>query len=229
MGGNLSCCKLDVNTLAVATLKQGLEGVRRKMKDHPELWLTIKELDLKDDGNASFNSTKFCFEGVRVRADIELVGSTAEIVAEIGPQAALKLLDMVGVSTASKGELAGKEFSSGSQKQKQKLVSNSTSLIEVKERHAPSTNRVGGGSGTWTGGSEHKSFEVLITVNMFRELGEGDVGIEIKGLGTSFTAAQAALENESTRKNIEIALSKMATEVIKTKISEKLEQFKPAQ
>jgi len=198
------------------------------MKDHPELWVTIKELILKDNGDMAFTATKFCLQGLRVRVNVELIGPTAEIVEEIGSQAALKLLDKVGVSSAGMGEFAGKEFSSrGSSKQK--LVPNSISLIEVKERPVPTTNRVGGGSGKWTGGSEHKSFEVLVTMNMARELGDDEeVVVEVNDFDTSYAPAKATLENQTIRKNIETALSSKATEVINSKINKKLEQFKPA-
>lgn len=87
MGASLKVpCHLSCRTnssdaaslISLAVVKELIEGVRCKVNDLPEIYLTVKKLELQEGGVISFTPSNFTLEGVKMELFLEFVGSLAQ-------------------------------------------------------------------------------------------------------------------------------------------------------
>jgi len=220
MGNNAVCCEATVPVFTLSLFKEQLEGSRKKMKEEkPEVWVTLKEIVLKDDAQSSFSPAKFQLQGITVEAEVSITGSNLQIVQEMGSETALKLMDKVGVSASTKrvgSEFNGKLPSGNNQK-----VAGSTSLIEARERPVEGPERVAVGSGGWEKGEEEKVFDVKAMFTMTKELGEDEVNVHVRDLESGVNGMRTSIQSETIRKHIEGALTKRAGEIVAQQVKDR--------
>lgn len=199
---------------------------RRRMRDKPEVWVSLLELTMKDDSVPSFLPSKFVLKGLRAKCKVELAGTNAQIIQELGQDLALKIMEKVDIgkklSLTKKGaselfgKLQGMDLEPGSPSKP--LSPNSTSLIEVKER-APVLDRLGTGKGEWDRGTQKKQFEVLAEFNLSRELGDDQVEVTLHQIEMQKKSmkSKSILLSENLDKYITELLSQRSTDVLAQK------------
>lgn len=202
---------------------------RKKMREKPpEVWVSLVELTMQDNSVPSFLPSKFVLKGLRAKCKVELAGTNAQIIQELGQDLALKIMEKVDIgkklSLTKKGasELFGKlqarmdadEANSPSKP----LSPSSTSLIEVKER-APIIDRLGSGKGEWDRGTQKKQFEVTASFNLSRELGDDQVEVTLHQIEMQKknSKSKSILQSENLDKYIIEVLSQRATDVLAQK------------
>jgi hypothetical protein len=64
--------------ISLAVVKELIEGVRCKLNELPEIYLTIQKLDLQEGGVISFTPSNFALKGLKMELFLEFVGSMAQ-------------------------------------------------------------------------------------------------------------------------------------------------------
>jgi len=203
--------------MSVLSLEEKMtRGSRRQIrpgdKDQAEVWVCISELLPKEGTPSSFSPNTFYLKGLVARSQIEIIGRTALIVKEIGQEAALKLLDKVGVGSLKRknSELDGVVLPLNP---KPKVTSNLESLIEVKEKHIDhGQERVCIGTGSWDTGCDSKVFDIFATVDLRREEGE-EVKIKVHHLDAMVGDSKVVVRSDGLQRSIEVMLRMLAAEV----------------
>jgi len=199
--------------LTAQQLKEALEGDKRLTKDRPEIWVTIKEVVMKDD-QMKINLAKFSLQGVKVNVEVKIMGTDSQIVHEIGSEAALKLMDRVGVSANLKrpSEYNGKAPSALSPN-KEKIE---RSLLPIKERSVvpDSQDKVASGSGSWDE-PDAKSFHLSTYANLIKEADEDQVVAEVKTLEALVRGRYSSVASDALEKQLAKALGERTTEFVK--------------
>mmetsp|Transcript_38436 Transcript_38436/g.99478 ORF Transcript_38436/g.99478 Transcript_38436/m.99478 type:complete len:225 (+) Transcript_38436:46-720(+) len=213
--GNVSlCCESSAQAYTYHQLKDVLEAAPRKRvkEDKPEVWITIKQIDFREEPACELSLGKFSTQECDCTLSMSIVGSNLQIVQELGSETALKIMDKVGVVGSTKrggSELMGKLPSDRTQK------ASSTSLIEMKEKPRLSLpEKVGAGSGGWEKGEEAKTFEIFVKITLTKNEGDEQVQATVASMQTIVHNARIALNSETLRKHALAALCKIATDVV---------------
>jgi hypothetical protein len=206
----------------MSSLKEGLIGTRRQMRvGKPDVFITINELLLQDDGD--FSAAQFSLKDLKVRCSVEVIGSNFEIVQELGSELALKLVDKVRMSSmpstgrdSKNSELLGAREAATSPTSKAKILGDQAhSIIQMKERDAPVADRISGGTGDWDKTKETKAFDVEAVMDMCREIGDMQVAVEVRNIeAMGGKGKREPVRNKSFAKYLKDALSQRLTEIL---------------
>mmetsp|Transcript_6129 Transcript_6129/g.11311 ORF Transcript_6129/g.11311 Transcript_6129/m.11311 type:complete len:237 (-) Transcript_6129:39-749(-) len=224
MGNSLTCCEFNVTQMSFKLLKEKMEGQRRQMRSKPDVFVTINEMTMKEGGQITFSPQKFTLKGLTADCTVEIIGSNAQIVQELGSEMALRLMEKVSIGPNSRtaSELTGRVGNAAADAKK-KVLGEGTSLINVKEREHPTTDRLSG-SGDWDKGQETKRFAVIVTFSMSKDIGEEEVAVKIDDIDTTVKSVRSALRSENVKRYVQEILSAKASEVVTRKAKQKWEE-----
>mmetsp|Transcript_102795 Transcript_102795/g.331674 ORF Transcript_102795/g.331674 Transcript_102795/m.331674 type:complete len:223 (+) Transcript_102795:224-892(+) len=201
--------------MSMRVLKQRMEGERRRVNRRPEVYLTVRELALQDDGAITFSTREFSLSGLRVHALVEITGTHAQIARDLGQEAASRLWKKATGLVRSK---PGPAAPAGE------------AATLVGKRSDPAAEAEAG-----QGGPAVQTCVVELTLSVSKEAGEERVRARIKDLEvgentfTSKATAKRALGNARVRAMIEAGISKVVRHALSKKLNKaKANAFKKA-
>jgi len=213
--GSAWCCSKEPASVSLQVLKDRLENSRRRMRDAPQVWVVIQKFAPQDVLETTITASKFCLEGLQMRASIEISGSYQQIVKEIGAEAALKLMDRVQVAPTRMNSEIAKDVS----KLKEKSDS-ANSLIQMKDRSQDKgPDRIGVGKGGSWENNETKIFDVHVVLNMYRDSSQDAVRVSVSNLQAEIPAndgdiQKVPLQSNDLRRLIEDACRDQAHDIL---------------
>jgi hypothetical protein len=199
--------------MSMLMLKRKMEGERRKVNSRPEVYITVREFVLRDEGSISFSTQEFSLNGLRVNALVEIVGTQKQIAKELGQEAASRLLKKASSWVSKK-----KDKKSSSKSEKATLVGKKA-IPDIEEDGPQDT------------GAEDEVVQtclVELVLNVFKEASDEKVSVKISDLSvgentfTSPATAKKALGNSRIRGMIEAGIAK----VVRHSLTKKLKKAK---
>jgi len=205
----MPCCQMGNQAFTYKHFKDALESTpREQVKDaKPEVWVTIKKLEIKGDLSASFPLHAFSLKDCECTITMAILGSNLHIVQELGSEIALKLMDKVGVIGNTRR--GGSEFMG--------QIPPGRLQAQAKEDEATRLEheKVGLGKGGWEKGEEMKSFEVQQRVTCIKDEEEDQVRVVVQDMVTTQTNGnKLPLKADNLRKHVEIALQEAIQNIV---------------
>mmetsp|Transcript_102079 Transcript_102079/g.288280 ORF Transcript_102079/g.288280 Transcript_102079/m.288280 type:complete len:239 (-) Transcript_102079:173-889(-) len=208
---------MDLKTnMTMHMLKQKVEGERRKVNRRPEVYITVQEFVLQDDGAIAFSPQEFSLSGLRVHAFVEIIGTQRQIAKELGQEAAARLL-----------KRAGSWFGRKKKKTNETRDAREKATL-VGKQSSPAAS--GGDAGEVQQEDDDDEHEVVqtcvveLTLRMSKQAQDEKVKVKISDLSvgentfTSTKVAQKALGNPRIRTMIEAGISKVVMHAFTKKL-----------
>ncbi|CAE8687370.1 unnamed protein product [Polarella glacialis] len=199
-----NCCSdAPPGTWTLAMLQDRLEGARHKVSEQPEVWVTLRDLVFQETDTLKFDLALFNVKDLFVKTVVEIAGSTRQIVQVLGDEAALKLIDKVGVERISSKIRLDQDA-----KTQPRVKVNKTSLIEVKVKPpSPNADRVGVGFGSWEKEGSSRKFSISVCFELARDSDAKEVIVQVGEMRSEEASApQGVLRSDGLQRLIKQAL-----------------------
>jgi len=188
-----TAAKSAANEFTLAQLKTALEGAREQEWEAPDVWVTILNVDLKE-GLEAQDINVFSLKGLAVRARVEIIGTIAQLTGMLAADSAKKVMDKVSIGEKTVAKFVGLQ---------------SLGIGELAAQGAAATKSSLAGKAAE--GSETKSAEFDLKVDLVKTVGVASVNAKVQILDSSSTAIKKYLSNALIQKYVEDALSRRVT------------------
>jgi len=208
MGTTLCCCCEDPFTrYGLVELKRRIEGDRRRVLTSPEVWVTVEELYLVDDGEVYFNAFKFSLKGLKFHTLVEVKGTATELAAIAASKGTETFLTRIGVSTGKRSTVMSKLNSVGAR------------LSVAKDAAKQKVSSVG-----LPTSSDSRTVRINVAVDLDKHLHRDEVVAKVRELETDIKGIEMVLSVQAAREVIERAISSKASEVVTRLKKQRLEE-----
>mmetsp|Transcript_106856 Transcript_106856/g.276298 ORF Transcript_106856/g.276298 Transcript_106856/m.276298 type:complete len:222 (+) Transcript_106856:114-779(+) len=211
--GALCACELDATRYGLEELKSRLENTTRRVRQVPEVYVTIDELSVKDGGSIKFSPARFTLQGLEFKTTIEVKGNPADVAKLAYEKATSKVMGGLGVSAERKASF-------------QDVTDKGTSMVSAVTGKVGNMMGKAGDMVSKAKGlvSPPTTAKIVVTVDMRKEFGEEHVDVTVKDFTTDHRLFEKLLSIDMARSFIEQAISEKASEVATKMAKKKVEE-----
>lgn len=211
--GTICSCEMDVAPVTLSEMKRRMEGNKRRVQSKPDIYVTIDELILHDDGSMKFSPIKFTLSGLKVHCTVEVEGTASEMASLLARKGTEAAMTKVGCSQEAKDQVKDMQHAVEG-KVGGAISSAKNAIFSLKHHVAEKVGVEHSASSSGTGSSfPIKKFKIDVVVNMVKEFDTEEVRVVLKDFHAELKVLQAVMSIERVKDIIEREISFKATQV----------------